>query len=163
MFVAIPTTIMIAIIASSLESKLRPPVQRSIINNPAIPQAVAKPPVNLTAKEIIFIFTHYNIIELTRVGGEREIRTPGGVSPTPPFQGGTLNRSAISPYIELIATTRQETPLSSIVFCLVRHTIMTTGHYTLFCIFLHRTLLTQQSFDPLRSRRVRHKKTVEAF
>ncbi len=31
--------------------------------------------------------------------GERGIRTPGRFSPTPPFQGGTLNRSAISPFV----------------------------------------------------------------
>lgn len=30
-------------------------------------------------------------------GGEREIRTLDRVNPVPPFQGGDLNRSSISP------------------------------------------------------------------
>ena len=30
-------------------------------------------------------------------GGEREIRTPGRISPTPHFECGAFNRSAISP------------------------------------------------------------------
>ena len=31
-------------------------------------------------------------------GGEKEIRTPGALTSTPPFQGGTIDLSVISPY-----------------------------------------------------------------
>ena len=43
----------------------------------------------------------YNKTPLKRgfkIGGEREIRTPGGLAPTTVFKTAALNRSAISPY-----------------------------------------------------------------
>ena len=42
---------------------------------------------------------------LSNFGGDGEIRTPGTVSRTPPFQGGTLDRSATSPCVCYIRKT----------------------------------------------------------
>ena len=39
------------------------------------------------------------------VGGESEIRTRDKVTPVPPFQGGDLNRSSISPVVFIASPT----------------------------------------------------------
>ena len=53
-----------------------------------------------------FVVSNYKIIKNKRlVGGESEIRTRDKVTPVPPFQGGDLNRSSISPVVLIASPT----------------------------------------------------------
>ena len=60
----------------------------------------------MTQDRFLLIFDETNensvtgkFLVINAIGGERGIRTPDEVAPMPPFQGGTFNRSAISPII----------------------------------------------------------------
>ena len=52
------------------------------------------------------VVINYKIYKNQRlVGGESEIRTRDKVTPVPPFQGGDLNRSSISPVVFIASPT----------------------------------------------------------
>ncbi len=60
-------------------------------------------------------FSHsINLLILPKSGGERGIRTLGGVAPTPDFESGTFVHSVISP-IELIQNHFQKTFKENVV------------------------------------------------